>query len=300
MISPWLNSLSNSQHVCLMSVWLLTNSSESIASIADRFSMSEEDCLQSLNTFCNAIVENRKQFIRWPTAAEFYDIINSFNELTGEDGLIFPNICGILGSIELHQTNDDPQRIIYTKLQCVTDSRGMFLDCFVATGALASKNNFSVYLASPLHRERLNVDGEQYNIPADAHMIADRSYPLSRFLMVPFKDRTGHLSDAQKQFNWNVTVRKRILDAAFRRLCKRFGRLQQLGQCAPVACALHNLCIQHGDTYKLDDGTDLDEANDSADATAKRETCHDVMVDAEVDKKRNTILQRIEQQLSTN
>lgn len=286
------NSLVNSQQVCLMSLWLLT-SNESIASVADRFSMSLADCLQSLNTFCSAIVENRKQFINWPTAAESSDVMNSFNELTGEDGLVFPNICGVLGSIELPQKNGDLEKIIHSKLQCVCDSRGMFLDCFVATGALASKNNFSVFLASPLYRERLNVDGE-HNIPADAHMIADRSYPLSRFLMVPFKDRTGHLSDAQKQFNWNLSVRKRIVDTAFRRLCERFGRLQQLGQCVPVACALHNLCIKLGDTYELTDITDLDEVRD------RRETCHDVMVDAQVNKKRNTILQRIEQQLTTD
>lgn len=299
MISPWLrSSLVNSQHVSLMSLWLLT-SNESIPSIADRFGMSLADCLQSLNTFCSAIVENRKQFIHWPTAAEFYDIMNSFNELTGEDGLVFPNICGVLGSIELPQKNTDFQRIIHSKLQCVSDSRGMFLDCFVATGALASKNNFSVFLASPLYRERLNVDGE-HNIPADGHMIADRSYPLSRILMVPFKDRTAHLSDAQKQFNWNLSVRKRIVDTAFRRLCERFGRLQQLGQCVPVVCALHNLCIKHNDTYELADITDHDEAKDSGDTAYKRETCHDVMVNPQVDKKRNTILQRIEQQLTTN
>lgn len=299
MIGPLLrNSLVNSQHVCLLSMWLLT-SNESIASVADRFSMSLADCLQSLNTFCSAIVENRKQFINWPTTTESFDVMNSFNELTGEDGLVFPNICGVLGSIDLPQKNNDFQRIIHSKLQCVCDSRGMFMDCFVATGPLASKNNFSVFLASPLYRERLNVDGE-HNIPADAHMIADRSYPLSRILMVPFKDRTGHLSDAQKQFNWNLSVRKRIVDTAFRRLCERFERLQQLGQCVPVACALHNLCIRHCDTYELADITDNEDAKDSGDTAYKRETCHDVMVDAQVDKKRNIILQRIEQQLTTN
>lgn len=262
--------------------------------------MSLAKCLQCLNTFCSAIVENCKQFIHWPTAAESSDVMNSFNELTGEDGLVFPNICGVLGSFELPQKNNDFQRIIHSKVQCVSDSRGMFLDCFVATGSLASKNNLSVFLASPLYRERLNGAGE-HNIPTDAHIIADRSYPLNKFLMVPFKDRTGHLNDAQKQFNWNLSIRKGIVDTAFHRLCERFGRIQQSGQCIPVACALHNLCIKHGDTYELADVMDdHEEARDSSDTSQRRETCHDVMVDAQVDKKRNTILQRIKQQLTSN
>ena len=45
------------------------------------------------------------------------------------------------------------------------------------------------------------MDSDPFELFEDSHILGDAAYPLSRYLLTPYKDN-GYLSDAQKKYNY--------------------------------------------------------------------------------------------------
>lgn len=84
-------------------------------------------------------------------------------------------------------------------------------------------------------------------IPEGHHLIGDTAYPLSEFLLTPFKD-IGHLTYEQIRYNIRLSSIRSIIERAFALLKGKFRKLKYLEMynldliiytIAP-ACILHN------------------------------------------------------------
>lgn len=95
----------------------------------------------------------------------------------------------------------------------------------------------------------IHISTKYFTSPA-----GDAAYPLSTFMMTPFKS-FGNLSNAQIFYNRKVSTARQTVERAIGHLKGRFRRLRDL-YCMRVddcfyiitsACILHNLCILKND-----------------------------------------------------
>ena len=110
------------------------------------------------------------------------------------------------------------------------------------------------------------------------HIIGDSAYPLSNYLITPYRVRKQNMTIQQKKFNTHLASKRAVIERAFGLLGLRFPRLMKLKvntlekciKCIVAACVLHNWCIMEDDGEFDDvDGDPLDMAvgnNITADA----------------------------------
>lgn len=265
----------------LIALWLLT-SQESLKCTADRFNVSEHLCRQAFNRLRDTIRLNKAFFISWPNKDRAKKITEEFNEYLVYENK-FPNICGVIGCTDIPLSQEgkrDEKTTKIIKLQCVCDAKGEFLDSFVANETFVS--NVSVFNQSIKPRIE---SGDLYVAP-NSHLIGDKSYPIKRYLMVPFKEfRKTH---EQNEFNMHLELSRKIIDIAIKRLFERFEKIKNLevaeaNHYVEMSCAIHNYCIQQNDSFYLDIGED-----DTTIINSKN-TCHDFTIDQRALDKRKVI-----------
>ena len=87
------------------------------------------------------------------------------------------------------------------------------------------------------------------------HLIGDSAYPMSNYLMTPYKQRGLRLNDYQKKFNTHLSSKRAVIERAFGLLGLRFPRVTLLPfrsnkkriQCVVACCVLHNWCLIEDD-----------------------------------------------------
>lgn len=86
------------------------------------------------------------------------------------------------------------------------------------------------------------------------HLLADSAYPLSHYMLVPYRDN-GHLNHVQRTFNTKLSKTRVVVERAFGILKGRFRKLKYIymynTEMIPLViltcCILHNICIEHED-----------------------------------------------------
>lgn len=146
-------------------------------------------------------------------------------------------------------------------LQLVCDSKLRFLDVY--TGWPGSVHDARVFRNSPI-ASRIE------DLPDEFHLLGDSAYPISKGMMVPFRDN-GHLDNVQKKYNschssTRVDVERSIglLKCKFRRLKHLEMHLEQEIPTVIVSCCiLHNFILKF-ETVDFDDllSSDNDTATD--------------------------------------
>ena len=87
------------------------------------------------------------------------------------------------------------------------------------------------------------------------HIIGDSAYPMSNYLMAPYKARGVKLTEAQKKFNTHLASKRSVIERAFGLLGLRFPRVTSLPfrsnkkriKCIVACCVLHNWCLMEED-----------------------------------------------------
>lgn len=109
----------------------------------------------------------------------------------------------------------------------------------------------------------LNVNFNE-KFPGNTHLLGDKAYPCLPQLLTPFRDN-GHLTDAQRHFNFLLSRTRNCIERAFCLLQKRFRRLKDLldvhclnwiPKYVIACCVLHNICIMQGDLMAMDEFVD--------------------------------------------
>nr|XP_058972373.1 uncharacterized protein LOC131798721 [Pocillopora verrucosa] len=102
-------------------------------------------------------------------------------------------------------------------------------------------------------------------------LVGDSAYPLSIWLMKPFK-QTPTLTESQLRFNRALSQARVVIEQAFRILKGRwrclYKPLEEKTSRVPTTimacCVLHNICIDVGDPSAIDPVEDDDEMDQSS------------------------------------
>lgn len=268
-------------HALLITLWLLISSENSL-SVAERFNVTRTCCQTAFANVCQAMAAKRSQFVQWIEPKRAAATVNAFDRLSR---VSVPGIVGVIGCTRFEQQRPNKVRI-GTCLQAVCDATGLFMDIHLLDAI--DTTNASVLASSPLPA----ILGSQHMyIPPACHLAGDRSYPLGRMLMVPYK--VAEMSPEQLTFNNSLATTTATIDTAFSRFRERFGKLKggpepvhgvvgDLRRFLETAVSVHNFCVRQTDSYWLD-GTQQYEAENGqldvftdksvpTDVTAKRDT----------------------------
>ena len=99
------------------------------------------------------------------------------------------------------------------------------------------------------------------------HVIGDSVYPLSNYLITPYRVRRQNMTVQQKKFNTHLSSKRAVIERAFGLLGLHFPRLMKLKvntlekriKCIVASCVLHNWCILEDDGEDFEDiGSQLD------------------------------------------
>lgn len=141
-------------------------------------------------------------------------------------------------------------------LQAVCDHRMMFTDVYV--GEVGSVHDARVFRRSPRFRSFRVED-----FTNSTHLLADGAYPLSKHIIVPFRDN-GHLTLQQGNFNFQHAKARNVIERAFALLKNRFRRLkyidaeiENIPNVIVACCVLHNICLNNLDEVD----TEIDEVS---------------------------------------
>lgn len=232
----------------LLSLWYLATK-ETFREVGDRFGVSRGHAYRILNKFTRLLSGHASNFIKWPSREEVMDVAAEFNQQPGS----YPGVVGCVdGSyIPIPQPSQDAASYYCRKgyhciiLQAVCSKKLIFTDIYV--GWPGSVNDARVWRNSPLY-QRLVENPE--SLPPNTHLIGDKAYPLSTFLMVPFKDN-GHLTENQRKHNRVLSKTRIAIEHAFGHLKNAFRclqflnriKMQNLKHVVMSTCILHNIRI---------------------------------------------------------
>lgn len=249
--------------------------------MADRFGISKSTCWDVLYRTCNLLLEVNKRFkiINWPSRERQHEISRNFqiNGFPGNISAIYVYITiyshifsGIIGCIDgshikisapkkNHNSYINRKNFHSVLLQGVCDHRRLFIDVYA--GEAGSIHDYTMYKRSPLYQ---SIQRGEIIFYEDNHLIGDLAYKLDTNLLVGFKNN-GHLTDAQKNFNYVLNKARVTIENAFALLKGRFRRLKLLetvrmdfiSLLIVSGCILHNVCILRGDL--LEDIINLEE-----------------------------------------
>ncbi|XP_054737896.1 putative nuclease HARBI1 [Anastrepha obliqua] len=133
-------------------------------------------------------------------------------------------------------------------VQAICDNKFRFLDVFI--GYPGSCHDANVWNNSPIYN---SVVGGQIQLAQNAIILGDSAYPLSTFLLTPYRDN-GHLTREQKKFNFCLSSTRVMIEQAFGILKNKFRILYSMDTASHkkiskivFACTiLHNFIINNG------------------------------------------------------
>ncbi|XP_048511013.1 protein ALP1-like isoform X2 [Athalia rosae] len=239
----------------LLTLWLLATP-DSFRSVADRFGTTKSVAHRNFLQITKILSQLAAEYLRWPTIPELRRVRILFDNLRPDNG--FPDIIGAVDGthIAIRAPIIDPK---------------------------SSSHDSRVWRRSPICQQ---IE-ENEIIPEGTHLVGDSAYPLHKYLMTPYKDN-GHLTRRQKNYNYELSSKRVVIEQAFGRLKGRFRRLKYLDMALMnkiktvviAACVLHNMCIKCNDPWEeempvepdnnVDDGAN-DGVNHNEDARTKRD-----------------------------
>lgn len=234
----------------LLTIYMLSKNI-SFLDAGDKFSVSSGTAHYIFKEIVTILAESLNEYIKWPAANEVPEIIATFRAQSRG----FPGVLGIIdgchipikqpaGNAHDYFNRHEGHSII---LQGVCDHRMQFTNIYI--GLPGRMHDARVFRNSPLC-EMLNNN----ILPPNQHLLGDSAYPLSKYLLTPFKDN-GHLNAEQINYNESLSSIRSTIERAFGLLKGKFRRLKYLdikdleltNNIIAASCVLHNFLIQHND-----------------------------------------------------
>ncbi|XP_036345848.1 protein ALP1-like [Rhagoletis pomonella] len=140
-------------------------------------------------------------------------------------------------------------------MQAICDSNLRFLDIFI--GYPGSCHDANVWKNSPIYQK---ISSGEVQLASGAIILADSPYPLTKYLMVPYRDN-GHLSTEEKRFNYYLSSTRVLIEQAFGVLRQKFrilnhsdvSSIKDASKIVMACTILHKFIIEHdGDLSSMD------------------------------------------------
>ena len=247
-----------------VALWRLATG-DTYRSTSLQFGVGRTTALKAKKEFCKILAKKAGEFIKFPiTEAEATVKICSFTNKSP-----FPQVVGAIdGRVEYFNRKQDYSIV----LQGVANASFRFLD--VSTGYPGSIHDARILRMSRLHWKVSQGDwlkGPVKQIgPVEVGplLVGDSAYPLSLWLMKPFK-QTATLTEEQVHYNKALSQARVVVEQAYGILKGRWRNLlksmEEHSSTASITimacCVLHNICIDVGDPTEID--PECDEDSDS-------------------------------------
>ncbi|XP_071577213.1 putative nuclease HARBI1 isoform X1 [Temnothorax nylanderi] len=252
-----------------ITLWVLGNQ-EVYRSVADRFGVCKDTVWNSVFEVAMLLIEDVHTYIKWPEPYEMINFEREFRALSG-----FPGVIGAIdGShIAISAPIENSDNYINRKgyhslvLQGICDYKLRFIDVF--TGMCGSVHDARVWRLSDI-KELITQDENRY-FQNQYHLLADSAYPLSKYMLTPYRDN-GHLNRLQRNFNTKLSKTRVVIERAFGMLKGRFRKLRYVymynTEMIPLiiiaCCILHNICIENEDEPMAFDPIEMEINNKNA------------------------------------
>ena len=221
---------------------------------ADKFDRTESTVFNCIRIVCEFLFQKQSHFIRWPSIAEVRGVAEQFRRRSG-----FPGVVGALDGYHIPfqptSGSSKPYRN-YKKFHSFVLMATVLPDrsfSYIFTGFPGSAHDSTIFQRSSLFEKLENNCINHFN-PNRYHIIADSAFPLKSWLLPPYKQPAGGLSQSQKRFNFKHSQTRIVVENAFGDLKNRFRRCQMINatiengvNIAVASCVIHNICIQNGD-----------------------------------------------------
>ncbi|XP_064622556.1 uncharacterized protein LOC135484802 [Lineus longissimus] len=232
--------------------------------VADLFGISRASLSIFVKDVVQAIVSLlTPQLIQLPSSEEAYDIMDRFKEKWG-----FPNSIGAIDGTHIpimappqYHTDFYNRKCYYSyNCQAFVDDRYCFRDLCV--GMPGSLHDARVLAYSDLFKE-FEVHGYLNDVSVNVNgatlppvILGDPAYPLLHWIMKPYPETTG-TTEKQKNFNYQLSKNRMVVENSFGRLKGRWRRLlkridfnnEDVPDLFIACCTLHNLCELEGDAF---------------------------------------------------
>ncbi|XP_018364042.1 PREDICTED: putative nuclease HARBI1 isoform X1 [Trachymyrmex cornetzi] len=195
-----------------IALWFFGNQ-EVYRSIADRFGVSKDIVWKCVYEIAMLLTEDAYRYIKWPEPHEMVFIEREFRQLHG-----FPGVIGAIdGShITISAPTENPDNYINRKgyhsilLQGICDHTLKFIDVF--TGMCGSVHDAIVWRLSDI--ATLIAQDENRYFQNQYHLLADSAYPLSNYMLTPYRDNS-HLNNVQRRFNTTLSRTRVVIERTF-------------------------------------------------------------------------------------
>lgn len=234
----------------MIALWYL-GSPIDLRSLSVTFACGKSTAWKIVHNVVSGLKNMYSKVIRFPrTEEEVTHVVHGFNHRG------FPQTTGAVDGTHLQilAPSENPNDYYNRKgfysivMQAILDHQYRFLDVYIGWPGKAHDarifkhssicNRLSNYLP------QLTTFVNAVNVPL--HLIGDAAYPLSHFLMTPFK---GNLNQVQARYNYKHSSARMVIENTFgrlksrwRKLVKRFdGKLPFFVDVVTACCVLNNL-----------------------------------------------------------
>lgn len=210
-----------------------------------------------------------KLWISWPTGEKAQQNIQDFNNIPGN------KLKGIFGCLDgshfrickskIDNSYINRHQYPSINLQAICDSKKKFL--YIFCGWPRSAHDSRVWTHFPLYKA---IDTKPMDmLSPSTYIISDSAYELRTFNMTPYKASAGY-GRLEKQFNYNLSKVRVLIEQTFGRLKGIFRRVKHLeskkvknaSELIVLACILHNIVIDAKINIEYDEDMDTEDFNE--------------------------------------
>jgi len=231
----------------ILSFLRFAGSKTCIRDVASEFSIGESTFHRQMIRVVNFLLHIAPNVIKFPqTDEEKAALASQFERVSDLPGII-GSMDGAYIPIRAPARKNkssylNHQHQISITLQGIADCDGAFLDVF--TGTPSKVHDAKVYYLSFIYQQLPEM------CLGDLHIVADEAYPLSTWLLTPYKE-SNQMNQAQRLYNNKLSSARQLIDCAFKLLKRRFRQLSRLdfhqvdtaSKFLIACCVLHNICI---------------------------------------------------------
>ncbi|XP_062611814.1 uncharacterized protein LOC134273647 [Saccostrea cucullata] len=200
----------------MMLLWFL-GTQETVRSISDRFDVQESTLILHNRRLLDVFSDLCKKFVKWPNNEEKQEIMSEFEDFSG-----FPGVIGAIDGTHISITPPGENEADYVNrksfhsiiLQAICRHDRLFID--IKCGWPDAR----VFRNSEVCQHQAQLCGPH-------HLVGDGAYPLSSYLMKPYRE-SQNMTAAEKIFNKKLCRARAIIQHAFGVLKGRFRRLQHI------------------------------------------------------------------------
>ena len=253
-----------------MYLWYISNTI-TYRQLGNLFGVSKASAWRVVNRVSAWVLSISHLYIKWPEGNQVLTAASKFEMIKG-----IPHIIGAIDgthvTIKAPRENKadyfDRKKNYSLVLQAIVNADKLFIDVFC--GEPGSLHDSRVLRRSNIYQHI--IDNELSVFPHNTFIIGDSAYPLTNWLIPPFKEN-GALSGLQKKFNFIHSSTRMVVENTFGLLKARFRRLLHFTEhtdltiCAQIissCCVMHNICMMQDDGFEeeLQTTEDLNEINE--------------------------------------